>query len=254
MLRPRIILFLSTGDTCRSPMAAAYLRHLLDKYGVRGVEVRTAGVSTIVGLLASQETIQVLRAEGLDATRHRSNQLSSDMLRRATLVLGMTPFHVQSALRLHEEARGKVHLLKEYTKSDLKKVQIDDPMGGTLEIYRRCYAEIKAAIDRLILMPEAIGTDLGPRIAAEKEAETRAVAKAAARARAKTATAETRAAVRKARAAGPKRKAAPASPKPKSIRREPAPHAASRSNGKAQAPSPSRRHRTTKGAHAKAKR
>ena len=50
-----------------------------------------------------------------------------------------------------------MHLLKEFTKSDIRNVQISDPMGGTLEIYRRCLSEIKAAVDRLILMPEVIG-------------------------------------------------------------------------------------------------
>jgi protein-tyrosine-phosphatase len=162
MLRPRIILLLSTGDTCRSPMAAVLLRHLLEQHRVRGVDVRTAGVETIVGLLASQETIQVLKTEGLDASKHRSNQLSTSVLRRASLILGMTPLHVQRALRLYPEARGKIHLLKEYTRSDLKKVQIDDPMGGTLEIYRRCYLEIRAALRKLVFMPEAIGQKVEP--------------------------------------------------------------------------------------------
>ncbi|KAA0220713.1 hypothetical protein EDM76_13910 [bacterium] len=162
MLRPRIILFLSTGDTCRSPMAATYLRHLLDKHGVRGVDVRTAGVSTIVGLLASQETHQVLKAEELDASRHRSSQLTTAMLQRADIIFGMTPFHVQRALRMTDAARGKTFLLKEFAKSDLKKVQIDDPMGGTLEIYRKCFTEIKDALDRIIFMPEAIGSTVKP--------------------------------------------------------------------------------------------
>ncbi len=170
MLRPRLILLLSTGDTCRSPMAAAYLRHQLAEHNVRGVDVRTAGVSTIVGLLASAETQHVLKAEDLDASRHRSNQMTSDLLRRAKLVLGMTPFHVQSALRLNECVRGRVHLLKEFTKSDLRNVQISDPMGGTLEIYRTCLSEIKAAVDRLILMPEVIGKTI--RAEPEKRAAT----------------------------------------------------------------------------------
>jgi protein-tyrosine-phosphatase len=239
-------------------MAAAYLRHLLDKYQVRGVEVRTAGVSTIVGLLASQETIQVLRAEGLDATRHRSSQLSTDMLRRASFVFGMTPFHVQSALRLFEGARGKVHLLKEFSRSDLKKVQIDDPMGGTLEIYRRCFNEIKAAINRLILLPEVIGADLRPKVAEEKRSEPRAKARAKssssrARARAATRTSAHRSpgARAKAKARKPTVKAKPARSKPK---RKPAPRSSARSNGKGRSPRPKKRTRAVKRSRRTAKR
>jgi protein-tyrosine phosphatase len=172
-------------------MAAAYLRHQLAKHNVRGVDVRAAGVSTIVGLLASAETQQVLKSEDLDASRHRSNQMTSDLLRRAKLVLGMTPFHVQSALRLNESVRGRVHLLKEFTKSDLRNVQISDPMGGTLEIYRKCFSEIKAAVDRLILMPEVIGKTIRaepekraatPRARARVKSNSRSTTKAASRA------------------------------------------------------------------------
>jgi hypothetical protein len=62
----------------------------------------------------------------------------------------MTPFHVQHALRMAPEAKGKTHLLKEFAKSDMKNYQVTDPMGATLEVYKRVYREIKLAIDRLL--------------------------------------------------------------------------------------------------------
>lgn len=213
-------------------MAAVLLRHLLDKHRVRGVDVRTAGVETIVGLLASQETIQVLKAEGLDASKHRSNQLSTSVLRRASLILGMTPLHVQRALRLYPEARGKIHLLKEYTRSDLKKVQIDDPMGGTLEIYRRCYLEIRAALRKLILMPEAIGQRVEPPEPPKPAAKPKAAAKpkVAAKPKAKTTkkktvkkTAKKRAVKKKPSAkAKPKKSTKRTASKKKTVKRKPA--------------------------------
>jgi hypothetical protein len=72
------------------------------------------------------------------------------MLRRADLVLGMTPFHVQMSLRVSPASRGKTHLLKEYTQTDPKNRPIPDPMGCTLEVYKRCFRQIKLACDRLI--------------------------------------------------------------------------------------------------------
>lgn len=143
--RKRLILFICTGNTCRSPMATGLLRHLLEEKGVRDVEVRSAGVMTITGLLASQEAVQVMQAEDIDISRHRSTQLTPELIRKADLILAMTPFHRQTAVRLSEEARNKTFLLKEFTRSDLKNVQIADPMGCTLEVFKKCFKEIKAA-------------------------------------------------------------------------------------------------------------
>src|SRR5690606_24228359 len=93
--------------------------------------------------------------------------LTPEMLRKADLVLGMTPFHVQFALRMSDDARGKTFLLKEYTKSDLKNYQITDPMGATLEVYKRVFREIKLAIDKLVEM-DAIHSPLTAPLVHEK--------------------------------------------------------------------------------------
>ncbi len=152
MQKKKMFLFLCTGNTCRSPMAAGYLQKLLKEKGVRDIEVKAAGVMTIPGLLATPEAIQVMDSVGVDLRRHRSSQLTRDLIRKADLILGMTPFHVQSALRVSDEARGKTFLFKEYTRSDLKNTQIVDPMGCTLEIYKKVFSEIKHATHRLMKM------------------------------------------------------------------------------------------------------
>lgn len=146
----KVLLFLSTGNTCRSPMAAAYFKKLLDDRKIRTLEIRSAGVMTIAGLLATDESKLMLEPYGVSLEKHRSQPLTEEMLRRADLVLGMTPFHVQMALRLSPSSRGKTHLLKEYTQTDPKNRPIPDPMGCTLEVYKRCFRQIKQACDRLV--------------------------------------------------------------------------------------------------------
>lgn len=150
--KKRVIVFVCTGNTCRSPMAQGLLQSYLDEKGIANVEVRTAGVMTIPGLLPTPEAVQVMDAAGIDIKKHRSAPLTPEMIRKADLILGMTPFHVQFALRLSDDARNRTFLLKEYTKSDLKNYQITDPMGATLEVYKRVFREIKLAIERLCEM------------------------------------------------------------------------------------------------------
>lgn len=162
----KVIYFISTGDTCRSPMAAAYLARRLEEADIQGIDVRSAGVLTVTGLRASQEARQIMNSVEVDLEGHRSSQLSPEMIRRADLILGMTPYHVQRAIRISEIARKKAFLLQEYTRNDLKNIQIQDPMGCTLEVFKKRFAEIRAACDRLLTHSFIAGTSVKP-IAAE---------------------------------------------------------------------------------------
>jgi len=155
--KKKTILFLSTGNTCRSPMAAAYFKKLLQDHKIKNIEVRSAGVMTIAGLLATDESKQMLEPYGISLDKHRSQPLTEEMIRRADLILGMTPFHVQMAKRMSEEAQGKTFLIKEYTGTDPKSRPIPDPMGCTLEVYKRCFRQIKEACDALIKMDFVTG-------------------------------------------------------------------------------------------------
>lgn len=166
-------------------MAAGYFRKLLAERNVKGVEVRAAGVMTVTGLRASQEAQQVMEAVDVDLSRHRSSQLTPESIRRADLILGMSPLHVQHALRESPDARGKTFLLKEFARSDLKNIQISDPMGCTLEVFKKCFKEIRQACDKLIetdyvkaLMPPP-ERESRPREVAEPAAPEKASAKAA---------------------------------------------------------------------------
>ncbi|MCX7017844.1 MAG: hypothetical protein NTY46_02365 [Candidatus Sumerlaeota bacterium] len=147
-----LILFIDTGDNCRCPMAKGYLLKLIEQRRITHIDIRTAGVMTPHGLLPTPEAVQLLMEEQVDIRRHRSRPLTVDMIRRADLVLGMTPFHVQMAYRMIDDARRKTFLLKEYVGCEGRNVQIQDPMGGTLEIFKKVFGAIKASLQKLVEM------------------------------------------------------------------------------------------------------
>ena len=165
-------------------MAGGLLRKLLEDAKVRNVEVRSAGVLTVTGLRASQEARQILESMEVDISRHRSSQLSPEMIRRADLILGMTPYHVQRAVRISEDARLKTYLFKEYTRSDLANIQIADPMGGTLEVFKQRMKEIRKACELLVKTPFVSGAsdDIAPPAMAAHDAAARRYAAPAERA------------------------------------------------------------------------
>lgn len=218
--KKRTIVFVCTGNTCRSPMAQGLLEDWLTKNNMKTVEVKTAGVMTIAGLLPTPEAVQVMESAEIDVRKHRSAPLTPEMLRKADLVLGMTPFHVQFALRMLPEARDKTFLLKEYTKSDLKNYQITDPMGATLEVYKRVFREIKLAVDRLVEM-DAVLAPLDQDLKHEKYVPPKPVKEPkAASPTAKAGAAPSKA--EKPRKAAPKKKAASPAPKKPAAKAAPA--------------------------------
>lgn len=168
----KVVVFLCTGNTCRGPMAQGYMKHAMTERNIKNVEAKTAGVMTIPGLIPTPEATQVMQNAGVDITMHRSSPLTRELIHKADLILGMTPFHVQYALRMSDEAKGKTYLLKEYAESDIKNYQITDPMGATLEVYKRVYREMKLAIDKMLESKEFFtGVSSDPAKKAKKKGE-----------------------------------------------------------------------------------
>jgi len=139
------VLFVCTGNVCRSPMAAALLAHLLEEHGVRGIDVSSAGTAPWDGAPASEGSYLVSLEHGLDLSGHRSRPLTTDLVGGADLVLGMGPQHVERVAQLG--GAGKAHLLGTYAGEPEATAEVVDPFGGTLEEYRTTYDRLAALLE-----------------------------------------------------------------------------------------------------------
>lgn len=127
------ILFVCSGNTCRSPLAEATLRRVAGDGGRGDIEVSSAGTHAWSGSPASDGAVLVGMERGLDLTGHRSRLLTREIVEANDLILVMSPSHLARVKELSSDAN--VHLLAGFASGGESKA-VQDPFGGDLAAYR----------------------------------------------------------------------------------------------------------------------
>ena len=141
------ILFVCSGNTCRSPLAEVIAKHVLPARLGFGVEVTSAGSSALEGSPASHYSAEVAREHGFDLSGHRSRALTAAMVREADLIVTMGSRHRETVGNLEPGALEHTYLLTNF--SDHQLGDIPDPIGGDRATYERTYLVIRECIDAM---------------------------------------------------------------------------------------------------------
>jgi RpiB/LacA/LacB family sugar-phosphate isomerase len=145
----KTILFLCTGNVCRSPMAEGMFCEMLK--GRSDLRVVSAGLGALDGLGPSEFAVRVMAERGLDISRFRSRSLTKELVERADCIFVMTGAQQETVQMLYPAAAEKTFLLREFEEAELgANKDITDPVGQPLEAYRRTCEQIWRAMPNIV--------------------------------------------------------------------------------------------------------
>ena len=145
----RNILFVCTGNTCRSPLAGGFLKKLLARNSLCEMEIGSAGLTALPGSAASFHSLRVALEGSVSLEDHQARLVTPELIDNADLIVVMEPGHQQQLIDLHPQATGKILLLRHFARYGSRERGIHDPYGLNLEAYRFCFEDIKECVESL---------------------------------------------------------------------------------------------------------
>ena len=156
----KTILFVCTGNTCRSAMAEGVFKNVLEERtkGNSKIDVISAGISALPGISPTFEAISVMFEQGIDISQHYAQELQEELIKKADLILVMTNKHKEYIHKEFPFAQNKTFLLKKFTinnksesnQNNDRNYEIIDPIGRKIEFYRIISRELKNNLEKIL--------------------------------------------------------------------------------------------------------
>ena len=146
------VLFVCTGNSCRSVMAEFLFKKLAGEKGLK-IRAYSAGIAAAHGRGASFETVEALKLEGIDARGHASRMVHEGSVETAGMILALTEQHAEHLRRHFPEAESKVYLLTEFYSGPDRAMfvhGIPDPIGMSADFYKNTYLVVRACVQNLV--------------------------------------------------------------------------------------------------------
>ena len=145
-----VIMFVCTGNTCRSPMAEGALKKLLETRTSGSYEVISSGTNAATGYPATLYAIEAAKIWDADISNHESQPLTEELIKKSDLILCMTTSHLIEVRRMSEESVGKAYLFKNFPDKNPEGESVDDPIGQPLDRYNETFLEIGEYLGKYI--------------------------------------------------------------------------------------------------------
>ena len=143
------IMFVCTGNICRSAMADKLLAKRVSEEKM-DIEIYSCGTFAEQGDYPTTEAIEVMQEYDVDMKVHRATNIRKSNIQQMDLILCATTSHKNMVLQLYPNLQGKIYTMKEYVGDTENGIDIPDPWGFDLTIYRICAAEINKIIEKII--------------------------------------------------------------------------------------------------------
>lgn len=144
------ILFVCTGNICRSPFAEGLLRKLAQENGLDNIVADSAGLLALSGNSATGLAQKVAAEYDVDLSRHVAKSAKEDIVNKSDLILVMENSHLKNLLDAFSEAEGKVFLIRRFAHFGSKDRGVADPYGLNYDAYRFCFLDIQDSVSGLV--------------------------------------------------------------------------------------------------------